>query len=54
MPKKGKCVKPKKFGRKIESPFVIYADFGNILVLEDKVKQSTNVSYTNKYHKHVA
>ena len=54
MPKKGKCVKPKKFDRKIESPFVIYADFGNILVLEDKVKQSTNVSYTNKYHKHVA
>ena len=33
---------------------MIYADFESILVLEDKVKQRTNVYYTNKYQKHVA
>ena len=54
MPQKDKYVKLKKCDRKIESPFVIYADFGNILVLEDKVKQITNVCYTTKYHKNVA
>ena len=33
--------------------FMIYADFQSILVLEDNGKQNTDVSYTNKYQKHV-
>ena len=33
---------------------MIYADFESILVPEDNGKQNTNVSYTNKYQKHVA
>ena len=33
---------------------MIYADFGSILGTEDNGKQNQNVSYTNKYQKHVA
>ena len=42
----------KKFGRKIKSPFMIYADFGRILVAENNEKQIPNEFYTNKYQKH--
>ena len=42
------------FERKIESPFMIYADFGSILVPEDNRKQNPSESYTNKYQKLVA
>ena len=34
---------------KINSLFIIYADFKSILVLEDNGKQNTEESYTNKY-----
>ena len=54
MPKKDQYVKFKNFERKIESPFMIYADFESILVPEDNGKQNPNESYTNKYQKHVA
>ena len=54
MPKKGKHIKFKNFERKIKSPFLIYVDFESILVPEDKEKQNSNESYTNKYQKHVA
>ena len=43
MPKKGEYIKFKNFGRKIKSPFMIYADFESILVTEDngsKIKMS--------------
>ena len=33
---------------------MIDADFGSILVPEDNAKQNADVSYTNKYQKHVA
>ena len=44
----------KNFERKIKSPFMIYVDFGSILVHKDNGKQHLNESYTNKYQKHVA
>ena len=53
MPKKGEYIKITNFGRKIKSPFTIYADFESILVPEDNRKQNVNESYTNKYKKHV-
>ena len=48
MPKRGEYIKFKNFGRKIISPFMIYADFTSILVPEDNEKQNPNESYTNK------
>ena len=54
MPKKGEYVKFKNFERKIESPFMIYADFESILVSEYNGKQNPNESCTNKCQKHVA
>ena len=54
MPRKGEYVKLKNFGRKIKSPFTIYAGFESILVPEDNRKQNPNESYTNKYQKNVA
>ena len=42
MPNKGEYVKFKNFKRKIKSPFMIYADFKSILVLEDNGKQNLN------------
>ena len=50
MPKKGEYIKFKKSGRKIKSPFMIYADFESILVGEDSGKQNANESC----QKHVA
>ena len=35
----------------IKSPFVIYADFKSILILEDNKKQNPNKSYASKYQK---
>ena len=46
MPTKGECVKLKNFERKLELPFMIYADFETILIPEE--------SYTTKYQKHAA
>ena len=54
MPKKGEYIQFKNFGRKIESPFMIYANFESIIVSEDNVKQNSNESFTNKYQKNVA
>ena len=36
------------FGRKIKSPFTIYAYFESILVPKDNGKQNPNESHTNK------
>ena len=54
MPKKGKFVKFKNYERKIKSPFIIYADFESILVLENSEKQNPEEYYTSKYQKHIA
>ena len=54
MPKKSESAKFKEFERKIELPFMVYADFESILVPEDNVKQNPNEFYTCKYQKHVA
>ena len=54
MPKKSEYVQFKNFERKVKSPFMIYADFEGILVPEDKGKQNSNKSYTNKYQVHIA
>ena len=53
MPKKGEYIKLKNFGRKTQSPFMIYVDFESILVPKDNEKQNPNESYTKKYKKHV-
>ena len=49
MSKKGEYVKFKNYERKIKSPFISYADFESILVLENNGKQNQEESYTNKY-----
>ena len=54
MPKKGEYVKFKNYERKIESPFMIHADFESILVPEGNRKQNPKESYTNKHQKHIA
>ena len=54
MPQKGECVKFRNFERKIKSPFMIYADFENYLVPEDKRKQNLYESYKNKYQIHAS
>ena len=54
MPKKREHIKFKNVERKIKSPFLIYVNFESILVPEDKGKQDSNESYTNKCQKHVA
>ena len=54
MSKMGEYVQFKNFEKKQKSPFMIYADFENILVPQDNGKQNLNDSYTNKYQKHVA
>ena len=40
MHKKGEYVKFKNYERKIKSPFIIYADFGSILVPENNGNQN--------------
>ena len=40
MPKKGDYVKFKNYERKINSPFIIYADFESILVQTKRVLKS--------------
>ena len=47
MPKKGEYVEFKNFERKIKSPFMIYADFESILVLEDNGKKNPNNTLTH-------
>ena len=44
MPKKAEYIKFKNFGRKIKSPFMIYADFESILIPEDHGNQNPNES----------
>ena len=53
MPKKGEYGRFNHYERKIKSPFIIYADFECILVLEDDQKQNPDESYASKYQKHV-
>ena len=46
MPKEGEYARFKTYERKINSSFIIYADFESILVPEDhNGKQNLNVSY---------
>ena len=52
--KKGKYVKFKTYEKKIKSPFIIYADFQDILVPEDNGNQNAEEYYINKYQKHIA
>ena len=40
MPREGEYVKFKNYERSIKSPFIIYADFESILVLETNKKQN--------------
>ena len=54
MSKKGEYVKFKNYGRKIKSPFIIYAGFESILVSEDNGKQNLEESSKNKYKKYTA
>ena len=54
MPKKGDYVKFKNYERKIQSPFIFYADFESLLVPQDNGKKYTKESYTKKYQKHIA
>ena len=54
MLKKSEYVKLRNYGRKIKSPFKIYADFESILVPADNWKQNPEESYTNIYQKHNA
>ena len=51
MPKEGEYIKFKKFERKVNSPFIIYADSESILVPEDNGKQKI---LSHKYQKNVA
>ena len=53
VPKKSEYCKFKNFERKLKSPFMIYADFESILILEDNEKQNLE-SYTDKYQSRVA
>ena len=48
MSKKGEYVKFKNYGRKIKSPFIIYAGFESILVSEDNGKQNLEESSKTK------
>ena len=52
--KKDKYVRFKKYERKIKSLFMIYTDFENIFVPEDKWMQNLNEAYTNKCQKYIA
>ena len=54
MSRKSEYVKFKNYERKIKLPFMIYADFGSIIVPEANGAQNPNESYTVKYQKHVA
>ena len=54
MPEKKEYIKFENFGIKLKSPFMIYRDFGSIIIPEDNGKQNPNESYTSKYQKHVA
>ena len=54
MPEKKEYTKFENFGIKLKSPFMIYGDFGSIIVPEDNGKQNPNEFYTSKYQKHVA
>ena len=56
MPKIGEYVKFRNYEQKINSQFIIYADFEDILVPENNEKQNPGESLrTNiKYQKHIA
>ena len=53
MTKKGEYVKFKNYEIKIKSPFMIYADFGSMLVPENNGKRNPKESQTNIYEKHI-
>ena len=49
VPKNGEYVRFKSSERKIKSPYLIYADVENILMLGNNGKQNPGKSYANKY-----
>ena len=49
LPKNCEYVRFTSYGRKIKSPFMIYADFKFILVSKDNEKQNPGKPYSNKY-----
>ena len=51
---KGEYIWFKNCERKIQLPFMIHADFENILVPQDNGNQNQNESYTTKYQKNIA
>ena len=54
MPKTGESIKFKYYERKINSSFMIYADFEIMYVTEDNGKQNPKEYYADKYKKHIA
>ena len=48
MPKKGEYVRFKNYERNMKSPFMIFAGFKNILVVEGNGKQNANECLTYK------
>ena len=54
MPKKSEYVQFKNYDRKINPPFIIYADFESILVPENNRYEDPEESYTNNYQKQIA
>ena len=61
MPAKGEYIKfcymlkyVKSYERKMQSPYMIYADFESIFSAENNEKQNPKRFYTNKYQKHIA
>ena len=54
MLKKGEYFTFKNYERKMQSPFIIYADFESILMPENNGKQNPEESYIYKYQKHIA
>ena len=54
MPKKDEYVRFKNYKNKIKQPFMIYVNFKSISVPEYSKYQNPDVTYMNKYQKHVA
>ena len=52
MPKKGSKIKFINWHKKLQAPFVIYADFESITEKVDSCKMCDEGSYTEMYQKH--
>ena len=54
MKKKSEYVKFKNYERHTNLPYIIYADFEQILVPQNNGKQNLDESYTKKYQKYIS